>query len=303
MAPFYYPAFRSLDLQKYDLIISSCSSFSKAVRKRQDATHICFCHNITRFLWDTRTYLREFKEFQAFYPLIEPVFKQMREVDLKYSKEPDLYIANSSTVQRRIEKIYQKPVRTINYPINTDRFTFSDKKNDFYLVSSRFLTYKRIDVIIEAFNWLGRPLKIMGDGPERERLQAIAQPNVEFLGYIPDLERASLMSRAKAVIVAALEDYGLVPIEANASGTPVIAYGKGGVLDTIISGKTGLFFDKQRPDSLIDSILEFDQMEWRYSMIRDHVLNNFTEEVFFERVGELVEEIFSDKFSQTKLVA
>lgn len=303
LAPFYYPAFRSLDVQEYDLIISSCSSFAKAVQKRGDATHICFCHNITRFLWDTQTYLREFKEFQLLYPLIKPVFQQMRDVDLKYAKEPDLYIANSSTVQRRIERVYEKPARTINYPIDTRQFTFSPQKDDFYLVSSRFLTYKRIDVIIEAFNWLGRPLKIMGDGPERERLQAIAQPNVEFLGYISDQERAALMSKAKAVIVAALEDYGLVPIEANASGTPVIAYGKGGVLDTIIPGTTGLFFDKQRPDSLIDSVLESDQMEWDYSAIRDHALGNFTEDVFFQRVGELVESTFSDKFSQTKLVA
>ena len=303
LAPFYYPAFRALDLQEYDLIISSCSSFSKSVRKKPGATHICFCHNITRFLWDTQTYLREYKEFKFFYPLIESVFKQMREIDIKYSQEPDLYIANSTTVQRRIERIYQKPAKTINYPIDTSRFIFSDKKEDFYLVSSRFLTYKRIDVVIEAFNWLGRPLKIMGDGPERERLQAIAQPNVEFLGYVPDQERASLMSRAKAVIVAALEDYGLVPIEANVSGTPTIAYGRGGVLDTILPGKTGLFFDKQRPDSLIDTVLGSDQMEWNYSVIRDHALSNFTEEVFFRRVGELVEETFSDKFSQTKLVA
>ena len=303
LAPFYYPAFRALDLQDYDLIISSCSSFAKSVRKRPDASHICFCHNITRFLWDTQTYLREFKEFQLFYPLIEPVFAQMREVDLKYSQEPDLYIANSTTVQRRIERIYKKPAKTINYPIDTGRFTFSDQKEDFYLVSSRFLTYKRIDVIIEAFNWLGRPLKIMGDGPERERLQAIAQSNVEFLGYVSDQERMTLMSRAKAVIVAALEDYGLVPIEANASGTPVIAYGRGGVLDTVLPGETGLFFNKQRPDSLIDAVLESDQMEWNYSVIRDHALSNFTEDVFFQRVSELVEETFSDKFSQTKLVA
>ena len=158
----------------------------------------------------------------------------MRNVDLKYAQEPDLYIANSSVVARRIQKIYGKQAIVINYPIDTSNFVFSDTKDEYYLASARMISYKRLDIIVEAFNWLGWQLLISGDGPEKERLKSKALPNIEFLGHVSDRERKDLFSKAKSIIVAALEDYGLVPVEANASGTPVIAYGAGGVLDTQI---------------------------------------------------------------------
>jgi glycosyltransferase involved in cell wall biosynthesis len=243
LAPFYFSAFRSLNLEEYDLIISSSSSFAKAVRKRPDAKHVCFCHNVTRFLWDTQTYLKGSKDFQKFSALIEPVFQAMRKIDVKYSQDPDFYIANSSTVAERINKIYQKEAMVINYPIDPDSFSFSNQKEDFYLVSSRLLSYKKIDIIIEVFNCLGWPLLIAGDGPERRNLEAKAMPNIKFLGYVSDEQRKILMSKSRSVIVAALEDYGLVPIEANVSGTPVISYGKGGVLDTQIPAQIGIFFN------------------------------------------------------------
>jgi glycosyltransferase involved in cell wall biosynthesis len=243
LAPFYFSAFRSLNLEEYDLIISSSSSFAKAVRKRPDAKHVCFCHNVTRFLWDTQTYLKGSKDFQKFSALIEPVFQAMRKIDVKYSQEPDFYIANSSTVAERINKIYQKEAMVINYPIDPDSFSFSNQKEDFYLVSSRLLSYKKIDIIIEAFNCLGWPLVIAGNGSETRNLEAKSMPNIKFLGFVSDEQRKILMSKSRSVIVAALEDYGLVPIEANVSGTPVISYGKGGVLDTQIPAQTGIFFN------------------------------------------------------------
>ena len=150
LAPLYYPAFRALDLQDYDLIISSSTSFAKAVRKRPDAVHICFCHNVTRFLWDTQTYLRQYGSYQPLYPLLEKIFQVMRQADLKYAQEPDLYIANSSVVAQRIRKFYGKQAIVINYPIDDKQFIFSEQKEDFYLVSSRLLSYKRIDVIVEG---------------------------------------------------------------------------------------------------------------------------------------------------------
>lgn len=293
LAPFYFPAFRALNLEDYDLIISSSTSFAKAVRKRKDAKHICFCHNITRFLWETDTYLREYKEFQFFYPAIKRIFQLMQKIDLTYSREPDLYIANSSTVARRIRDTYGRDVITINYPIDSSKFIFSDQKQDFCLVSSRLLSYKRIDIIVEAFNWLGYPLLIIGDGPERERLEAKALENIRFLGYVSDVERASLMAKARFVIVAALEDYGLVPIEANASGTPVIAYGAGGVLDTQVSGKTGVFFERQTPEALQTAFLKATEIPWDYHSIQQHALNHFTEEVFFARVMQIVQNFAS----------
>jgi glycosyltransferase involved in cell wall biosynthesis len=295
LAPFYYPAFRALDLSDYDLIISSSSSFAKSVRKHPTAKHICFCHNVPRFLWDTQTYLREYKEFQIFYPIILKIFQEMKRADLIYAQEPDLYIANSTTVAQRISNIYGKPAITVNYPIDADRFTFSDEKENYHLVMSRLISYKRIDIVIEAFNQLGWNLIVSGSGPERSRLQAKAKKNIIFLGQVSDAERSRLLAKAKSVVVAALEDYGLVPIEANASGTPVISYGAGGVLDTQINGETGLFFDEQTPESLQAILLKANGIKWNYPKLRDHALNHFTETIFFEQVGRVVDEICDSK--------
>ena len=289
-APLYYSAFRQLDLQNYDLIISSTSSFAKGVRKRPGAMHICFCHNVTRFLWDTRTYLEENSSYRQVSPLIKPILNAMRQQDLKYAKEPDLYIANSSTVAKRIEEVYSRKAMIINYPIDTDKFIFADRKEDYYLISSRMISYKRLDIAIEAFNWLGLPLVITGDGPERKRLEEKALNNIQFLGYVNDKWRTHLMAKAKAVIVTALEDYGLVPIEANASGTPVIAYGAGGVLDTQISGKTGILFAPQSPDALQGAIEQVEEQDWNYAAIRAHAVDHFSESVFFQQVAEVIKE-------------
>lgn len=291
MAPFYYPAFRSLDLQDYDLIISSSSSFAKAVRKRPGAKHICFCHNVTRFLWDTETYLGEYSDYQHLYPFIEKIFRAMRKVDLAYAQEPDVYIANSSVVAQRIQETYNKQAIVINYPIDSSKFHFSDKKEDFYLASARLLGYKRIDIIVEAFNSLGWPLAILGHGPEYDQLSARALGNIKFLGYVSDDERANLFAKARSVIVAALEDYGLVPIEANASGTPVISYSEGGVKDTQVPGVTGLFFNKQTPEALQETLLEALNISWNYSAIRQHAISKFSETVFFNQVEKLIKEI------------
>ena len=289
-APLYYPAFRQLDLQEYDLIISSTSSFAKAVKKKPGAMHICFCHNVTRFLWDTRTYLEEYGRYKKLSSFIKPVFDYMRKQDLQYAQEPDLYIANSTTVAKRIKKIYNRKALVINYPIDTNKFVFSAEKEDYYLISSRIISYKRLDVAIEAFNWLGLPLIITGDGPERQRLEAKALGNIKFLGYVEDEWRTHLMAKAKAVLVTALEDYGLVPVEANASGTPVIAYGAGGVLDTQISGTTGILFTPQSPDALQRAIQQIEVQKWDYVKIREHAVNNFSESVFFQKIAQVIQE-------------
>ncbi|HHP7232463.1 MAG TPA: glycosyltransferase [Xenococcaceae cyanobacterium] len=290
LAPLYYTAFRSLDFQEYDLIITSTSSFAKAVRKRPGAMHICFCHNVTRFLWDTATYLEENTKYKRLSSVIDPIFKSLRELDLIYAQEPDLYIANSSIVAQRIEKIYNRKALVVNYPIETDKFIFSAHKEDFYLMSSRFISYKRIDIAVEAFNWLGLPLIIIGDGPERNRIESKALDNIKFLGYVDDQWRTHLMAKAQAVIVTALEDYGLVPIEANASGTPVIAYGAGGVLDTQISGKTGILFKPQSPEALQQALIQAQAINWDYAQIRHHAVSNFSESVFFQHIKEIIQE-------------
>jgi glycosyltransferase involved in cell wall biosynthesis len=290
-APLYYTAFSSLDLQQYDLILSSSASFAKGVKKRPNAVHICFCHNITRFLWDTKTYLREYGAYSFLQPLIELAFQGMRQQDIFYAQAPDYYIANSTTVGKRIQETYKKDAVVVNYPIDDCRFTFSDQKDNYCLVSSRHLSYKRLDIIVDAFNDLDLKLFITGEGPETKQLQARAGPNIQFLGHVSDRDRCNLMSRAKFVIVAALEDYGLVPIEANASGTPVIAYGAGGVLDTQISGLTGILFETQTAESLKNAIIKAQKINWDYPKIREHAISNFSELVFFKKVDQIIEEI------------
>lgn len=291
LAPFYYRAFRALDLQEYDLIISSSTSFAKAVRKRLGAKHICFCHNVTRFLWDTETYLEKYQRYRAFYPFLEQVFRAMRKADHKYAQEPDVYIANSTEVAKRIQQTYNKNATVVNYPIDTDKFLFSSLKQDYYLVASRFLGYKRIDVTIKAFNQLGLPLKIIGSGPEEEHLRSLAKENIEFLGFVCDDRRKELMANARAVVVSALEDYGLVPVEANASGTPVIAYGAGGVLDTQIPGYTGLFFEEQTPESLYQTLLKFQNSQWNYAGIREHAVSKFSKAAFFSKLDPIFRQV------------
>lgn len=213
----------------------------------------------------------------------------MRNVDKTYAQEPDLYIANSTIVARRINSIYGKKAIVINYPIDTSKFLFSNDKEDYYLASARMISYKRLDIIVEAFNWLGWRLLISGSGPERERLQSKALKNIEFVGHVSDAKRTELLANAKSVIVAALEDYGLVPVEANASGTPVIAFGAGGVLDTQVPGKTGVFFKRQTPESLQSALLESREIYWDYENIREHAVNNFSEQVFFGKVEQVID--------------
>lgn len=295
LAPFYFSAFREFDLQAYDLIISSTTSFAKAVRKRPDATHICFCHNITRFLWDTDTYLRQYQDFKKIYPILRPIFKRMRHIDLQHAGNPDFYVANSSTVVKRIEAVYDRPAKRINFPIEANNFVFSEEKDNFYLVSARLISYKRVDLIVEAFNWLGLPLLIIGNGPERKHLEEKALDNIAFLGHVSDAERAHLMGKAQAVIVAALEDYGLVPIEANASGTPVISFGAGGVLDTQVDGETGVFFVRQSPEAIQQAVSKAASIDWDYGAIRSHALSRFSEAVFFEQVDETIEAVLRQR--------
>lgn len=288
-APVYYPMFRTIDLQDYDLVISSTSSFAKAVRTKPEAKHICFCHNVTRFIWDTNTYVEQYSNYKKYSFAIEKIFAAMKKADLKYSQEPDLYIANSSTVAQRIEQYYGRTSVTINYPIDSTKFDYSDSKDNFYLVACRLCGYKNVSVIIEAFNKLQLPLSIIGDGPERKTLEAKAKDNIKFLGYVSDSQRQELMAKARTVVVAALEDYGLVPIEANASGTPVVSYGAGGVLDTQISGETGLFYNTQTAEDLIQTILKAEKINWDSAKIRNHALSNFSEVVFFKKITEVIE--------------
>jgi glycosyltransferase involved in cell wall biosynthesis len=210
---------------------------------------------------------------------------------------PDKYISNSNFVSSRIKKYYNKDACIISPPVNTGNFHSSENANenankDYYLMVGRALPYKRFDIVIKAFNELGLPLKIIGKGPEMNKLKKRSKSNIEFLGYLNDRKMSQYYSKCKAFIFPSEEDFGITPLEAMASGRPVIAFRGGGVLETVVEGKTGLFFNQQTPQSLINTLKSFDPNKFDPKKIRNHVLK-FDKEVFKKKIKRFVEEEYN----------
>jgi glycosyltransferase involved in cell wall biosynthesis len=286
-------AFRRLNLRGYDIIISSASAEAKAVRAPKGALHICYCHTPTRYYW---SHYHEYKKqpgfgrFNWLVRLLLPLFVGwMRRVDLAAVKGVDEFIANSHEVQGRIKKYYHRDSTIIFPPVETNRFIPMQpvKKADFYLVVGRQIPYKRVDLAIRACNVLERPVVIIGNGSEHEALVKIAGPTVEFVTDADDHEIARYLRRAKAFIFPAHEDFGIVPLEAMAAGTPVIAYGQGGALDTVKPGVTGLFFKEQTIQAVVDAITQFEKKQFDPEVVMQHA-KNFDEAVFIEKIRSLV---------------
>jgi glycosyltransferase involved in cell wall biosynthesis len=256
-------AFRKLDLSEFDIIISSSSAESKAVRKRPDAVHISYCHTPIRYYW---SHYEEFKnEFQFGFitPLIRliipPFVRWMRKLDLESVKGVDYFIANSTVTQTRIKEYYGRPSTIVYPPVNIERFMPPAKtERHGFVVWGRHVPYKRFDLAIEACNQLQVPLTIMGSGPDTERLKKLAGPTITFLGRISDEELVEQAHHAKAFLFPNEEDFGISAVEALAAGTPVIGYAKGGVLDIIQDGESGILFPEQTVESLIAAIQRFD---------------------------------------------
>lgn len=261
-------AFRKLDLSEYDIIISSASAEAKAVRKRSGAVHICYCHTPVRYYW---SHYEEFKNefnFGPLTPLIRPFIpffvKKMRKLDLESVKGVDYFIANSTVTQARIKQYYDRP-STIVYPsIDVERFTPPVKsERSGFVVWGRHVPYKRFDIAIKACNQLGVPLTVIGSGPDTERLKILAGPTITFPGRVSDDELNEIAWHSKAFLFPNEEDFGMSAAESLAAGTPVIAYAKGGALDIVQDGETGVLFDEQTVDSLVDAIKRFE----RYSFL------------------------------------
>jgi len=261
-------AFRKLDLSEYDIIISSSSAEAKAVRKtRPGQIHIAYIHTPTRYYW---SHYEEFKKeftFGLLTPFIRPFIpffvKRMRKLDLQSVEDIDVFIANSTITQERIKKYYNKPSTVVYPPVDVERFTPSPKgEREGYVVWGRHVPYKRFDLAIEAANTLGVKLTVIGSGPDTARLKKLAGPTVHFTGRVSDKDLVTYAQTAKAFLFPNEEDFGIAAVEALAAGTPVIAYAKGGALDIIQDGETGVLFKNQTVKSLVDAMKKFETMSF-----------------------------------------
>jgi len=205
----------------------------------------------------------------------------------------DFFIANAHNVARRIWKHYRRRSTVIHSPIEADRFQISNSIGDYHLIVSRLVPYKRADLAVEAFNRLGEKLIVVGDGPEMKRLKAMARPNVEFLGFVDGEQLAGLYAGCRAFLFPGFEDFGLTPLEAQAAGRPVIAYGAGGALETVVQGKTGAFFPEQTPDSLVQAVRDFDWQSTDPAAVRAHALQ-FDVAVFRKKIAEFVRDRYEE---------
>jgi len=262
--PFYLPlmplAVEQFDLGGFDVVVSSNHAVAKGVLTRADQLHISYVHTPIRYAWDMQfRYLREAGLNRGVRAgLARAILHYLRLWDRLSADRVDVFIANSAYVARRIRKTYRREATVIYPPVGTERFNPRSQRDDFYLTLARLVPYKRIDLIVQAFTRLGMPLVVLGDGPERARIEALAGSSVQILGFQPDEVVKDYLERCKAFVFAADEDFGIVPVEAQAAGAAVIAYGQGGVLESVVEGQTGLFYPEQTIDSLIEAVHRFE---------------------------------------------
>lgn len=262
--PLYPLAVEQFDLAEYDVIISSSHTVAKGILTKPEQLHICYCHTPMRYVWDLyHDYLRDSgleKGLRG--KIVRLIFHYLRLWDTSTVPRVDHFIANSMHVARRIKKIYGRDSTVIYPPVDVDSFSLCTKKENFFLAASRLVQYKKMDLIVEAFSRMPEEkLVVIGDGPDMKKIKAKAAKNIEIIGYQPNEVLTDYMQRAKAFVFAANEDFGIIPVEAQACGTPVIAYGKGGARETVIDGETGILFDDQTTDGLISAVKKFQRTE------------------------------------------
>ncbi len=266
-------AIEQLDLRDYDIILSSSHLVAKGVLTSPYQLHVCYCYTPMRYAWDlTFDYLQNSSAGRGVSGVLARYFlHQLRQWDVITANRVDHFIAISQHTARRIWRCYRRTAEVIYPPVDVERFAVRSQKDDYYLTVSRLVSYKKIDMIIQAFNQLGLPLVVIGTGPDLPRLRQLAAANVQILGWQPNHVVEDYMAKAKAFIFAACEDFGIAPVEAQACGTPVIAYGVGGALETVIDiaqhpkTGTGLFFPTQTTDALVDTVKQFESLHTRFS--------------------------------------
>lgn len=282
--PFMPQAVERYNLFDYDLVLSSSSAFAKGVITRPETLHICYCHTPTRFLWsDTHSYTKELKYNKLVKKFIPNTLHKIRIWDRSAADRVDAFVANSQNIAQKIKKYYRRRSKIIYAPVDTKKFYLSSEIQNYFLTGGRLVAYKKFDLAIQVFNKLGWHLKIFGSGPEEKKLKRRARPNIKFLGKVPDKELAKLYAHSKAFIFPQEEDFGITALESMASGRPVIAYGQGGALETVIPEKTGILFKKQGEEDLAEAIRQFNEKNFEPQIIRKHALNfdtkNFEREV------------------------
>jgi len=287
--PLYPMAFEGFDLRGYDLVISNKSAFCHGVITPSDTVHICYCLTPTRFLWNYHSYVQHERINPLAGALLSPILHNLRLWDKAAADRVEHFVAISETVRQRVLKFYRRDAVVIHPPVDVRRFQVRKDHEDYFLIVSRLIPYKRIDLAVEAFNMSGLPLKIVGDGRDRSRLQAMAKPNIQFLGRVSGDQVEEHLSRCRAFVFPGEEDFGIAPLEAQAAGRPVIAYAAGGALETVVEGATGVFFREQTAESLADAISKFDDAAFDSATIRQHA-QGFDKETFQNRLRAFVDE-------------
>ncbi len=281
--PLYAPAFRSFGTIDADCAWISSSTFAKYLRFSERTKTVCYIHNPTRFLWQTDEYLDHEVGNAALNRVVRTALPFLQRPDREAAQRMKVLVANSRNVQERIRRCYGRESIVIPPPVQTGRFRVSNQDDGYYLIVSRLIGYKNIELAVRACSRTGRKLVVLGEGPQREALEAMAGPSVEFLGRLPDSEVQAHFERCRAFIFPGHEDFGITPVEAMACGKPVVALAKGGALETVIEGVTGVFFDAPEEDKIVAAFERLEARSWVPGLIRTHA-EQFSEEVFLERM-------------------
>jgi glycosyltransferase involved in cell wall biosynthesis len=282
-----YPfAFGSLDLSAYDLVISNKSAFCFNVRTGAGTRHLCYCLTPTRFVWNFEAYVRGEGAGGVARRAVPRFLPYLQKVERQAASRVSSFGAISGAVHDRIERFYHRGSEILYPPVDAGRFhAYAAPPDDFFLVVSRLIPYKRIDLAVQAFNHLGLPLVVIGDGRERAKLEALAGPNIRFMGRLDDAQTDQYRYRCRALIFPGEDDFGIAPVEAMAAGRPVIAYAAGGALDTVAEGASGLYFSEPNADSLAEAVLRFQAMKFDPASIQAHA-RLFSRERFREKFLE-----------------
>jgi glycosyltransferase involved in cell wall biosynthesis len=281
--PFYPAAFRSFGEVKADCAWISSSTFAKYMRFAPGTRTVCYVHNPTRFLWQTDGYVDHEVDNSVLNRMVRLALPVFRAADIAAAKRMDVLIANSKNVQERILKCYGRKSEVIHPPVQTTRFPLSTRDDGYFLIVSRLLGYKNIELAVRAFNRSGQSLVVVGDGPQRGTLERLAGPSVQILGRRSDTEILSHFERCRAFLFPGHEDFGITPVEAMACGKPVVAFKKGGALETVAANKTGVFFEEATEEALLAAVRNLEATSWNAASIRKHA-ENFSEERFLEKM-------------------
>lgn len=286
-------AIEQFDLSDYDLIISSSGFVSKGVLTHANQVHICYCHSPMRYAWDLyHKYLNEVglnKGPKSWY--VKRVLHKLRIWDVATLNRVDHFVANSHHIAKRIKHIYRRDAHVIYPPVNTNKFQLETNKDNYYITASRLVPHKKVKLVVEAFSKMPeKKLIVLGDGPDMKAIKQLATPNIEILGHLPSDDMVKYISKARAFVFAAEEDFGIAPVEAQACGTPVICLGKGGCSETIIDKQTGLFFHEQTANAIIEAVTSFEKLAFNYETIRENA-ERFSQKNFEEKFKLFVNKV------------